>query len=204
MNSLKSQSYKQLLASILREKPDSYLMDELYHRFPTPAALADVTEEELLSVKGIGIARVRQILSTVQLVQEFTAPVDESPLIRSPKDVYELLGMELRYAPKELFVCLFLNTKNCVISKEVISIGTLNASLVHPREVFRAAIKRNSASIICCHNHPSGNPEPSIEDVKITKRLISAGDLIGIDLLDHIIIGGHRYLSLKEQGLLVD
>jgi DNA repair protein RadC len=92
---------------------------------------------------------------------------------------------ELRYLQKEHFVCLFLNTKNHVIGQETLSVGSLNASIVHPREVFRAAIKRSSASIICVHNHPSGDPTPSPEDIQLTHRLVEAGSIIGIEVLDH-------------------
>ncbi|MNM59149.1 hypothetical protein D3C81_703940 [compost metagenome] len=93
-----------------------------------------------------------------------------------------------------------MNTKNRVIFKEVISIGSLNAAIVHPREVFRAAIKRCSASLICAHNHPSGDSTPSPEDVNLTKRLVAAGEIIGIEVLDHVIIGGNQFYSLKEHG----
>ena len=109
---------------------------------------------------------------------------------------------ELRYLKKEHFICLFLNTKNQLIAQETLSVGTLNASLVHPREVFRAAIKCSSASLICVHNHPSGDPTPSPEDVALTKRLVEAGELVGIDVLDHIVIGEQQFISLKEQGLM--
>lgn len=109
---------------------------------------------------------------------------------------------DLRYLQKEHFVCLFLNTKNHVLAQETLSIGSLNASIVHPREIFRAAIKRSSASIICAHNHPSGDPTPSPEDIQITERLVQAGELIGIEVLDHVIIGDKHYISLKEQGLM--
>lgn len=202
MNTVRTQTYKHLLANTLRESADSYLIGELILRYPNPAALVDVTEQELMNIKGIGISKSKQIIAAVQLVQELAAPLPEPVIIRTPNDVFSLIEFELRYASKEHFVCLFLNTKNHVIAKEVISIGTLNASLVHPREVFRAAIKRNSASIICCHNHPSSNPDPSPEDIKITKRLVSVGELIGIDVLDHIIIGGHRFVSMREKGLM--
>jgi DNA repair protein RadC len=116
--------------------------------------------------------------------------------------VFNLLSEELRYLQKEHFVCLFLNTKNQVIARETLSIGSLNASIVHPREVFREAIRRSSASLVCVHNHPSGDPTPSPEDVQITRRLADAGKLIGIDVLDHVIIGDCQYVSLKEQGLI--
>ncbi|MBW7476679.1 DNA repair protein RadC [Paenibacillus oenotherae] len=198
----KKQTYKQLLASTLRENADSYLINELIDRYPNPVSLVDVTEQELLNIKGIGVSKAKQIVAAVQLVQEFTAPSPEPIIIRSPSDVFSLMEFDMRYASKELFVCLFLNTKNHIIAKEVISIGTLNATLVHPREVFRAAIKRNSASVICCHNHPSGNPEPSPEDIQITKQLVSVGQLIGIEVLDHVIIAGHSYVSIREKGLM--
>src|SRR5665647_2151693 len=114
-------------------------------------------------------------------------------------DVADLMTEELRYLQKEHFVCLFLNTKNHVVGKETLSMVSLNASIVHPREVFRAAIKRSSASIICVHNHPSGDPTPSSEDIQLTQRLVEAGEIIGIDVLDHIVIGDHSFVSLKEQ-----
>lgn len=198
----KKQAYQQLLASTLRENTNSHLIKELINRYPNPVALVDVTEQELMSIKGIGVPKAKQIISAVQLVRVFAAPLPEPIIIRSPQDVFSLMEFELRFASKEMFVCLFLNTKNHMIAKEVISIGTLNATLVHPREVFRTAIKRNSAFVICCHNHPSGNSEPSTEDIQITKRLVSVGQLIGIDVLDHIIIAGHSFVSLREKGLM--
>ncbi|THF73864.1 RadC family protein [Cohnella fermenti] len=202
MNNARKQTYKDLLANTLREDANGYLIGELTTRYPNPGALIDVTEQELMSIKGIGTSKAKQIIAAVQLVKEFAAPLPEPTVVRTPNDVFSIMASELRYSPKELFVCLFLNTKNHIIAKDVISIGTLSNAIVHPREVFRAAIKRNSASIICCHNHPSGNPEPSSEDVQITKRLVSVGELIGIDVLDHIIIGGHRYISMREKGLM--
>ena len=109
---------------------------------------------------------------------------------------------QLRYLSKEHFVCLFLNTKNHIIAQETLSVGSLNASIVHPREVFRAAIKCSSASIVCAHNHPSGDPTPSPEDIRMTRRLCEAGEIVGIDVLDHVVIGDGQFVSLKEQGLM--
>ena len=123
-------------------------------------------------------------------------------MIRSPQDVSELVMEDLRYLQQEHFVCLFLNTKNAVIGRETLSVGSLNATLVHPRELFRAAIKKSSAAIICVHNHPSGDPTPSTEDIQLTHRLAEAGKIIGISLLDHIIIGDRKFISMKEQGLV--
>jgi len=194
---------KSLLANSLREKQGSYIIEEIFTRFPTTEDLIEVTEQELISIKGIGQMKARQILAALKLAQ--TLPLSINPptyKIRKPEDVYKLVEPDFRYLKKEHFVCLFLNSKNVVIARETVSIGRLNASIVHPREVFRPAIKRSSASIICVHNHPSGIPDPSPEDVEITKRLVEAGTIIGIDVLDHIVIGHYQYVSLKERGLM--
>ncbi|WP_310549876.1 RadC family protein [Paenibacillus glufosinatiresistens] len=193
---------RQLVSESLRESNDSYTIQELFERFPTASELMDVSEQQLVSIKGIGKGKARQITAMLKLAKALTYPEQSNNAIRNPRDVYNLLEPELRFEQKEHFICLFLNTKNRLIFKEVISIGSLNAAIVHPREVFHAAIKRCSASLICAHNHPSGDPEPSIEDVNLTKRLIAAGEIIGIQVLDHIIIGGNRFYSLKEHDLI--
>lgn len=193
---------KSLLAESLCEKQDSYIIEELFLRFPTTTELIDVTEQELVRIKGIGMGKARQITSLLKLSRALCAPTKERYTIRTPKDVFELLEPEMRYQQREHFICLFLNTKNHLIFKEIISIGSLNAAIVHPREVYRAAIKRCSASIICAHSHPSGDPTPSNEDIGLTKRLADAGNIVGIELLDHVIIGGHQFYSLKENGLM--
>lgn len=165
--------------------------------------LVDLSVEQLTSIKGIGSAKALQIQAGIELGRRLArTTAQETISIRSPKDAANLLMEDLRYLQKEHFVCLFLNTKNQVLAQETLSMGSLNASLVHPREVFRSAIKRSSASIICAHNHPSGDPTPSREDIDLTKRLVEAGNLIGIDVLDHVIIGDHTYVSLKEQGYM--
>jgi len=191
---------RHLLIQSLREKPNSYIVNEILNRFPSIPDLLDITVEELMAIDGIGKIKAQQIIAMLKLSHVITQPVTQPDYIRSPADAYYLLEHEMRNIKQEHFACLFLNTKNGIIGKETITIGTLNASLVHPREVFRPAIKRACASIICAHNHPSGNPEPSLEDITITKRLVEAGQIIGIDVLDHIIIGSHSYVSLKECG----
>lgn len=120
--------------------------------------------------------------------------------VRGPNDAAAYLMPILRYEMKENFVVLLLNTKNKIIGHRVISIGSLAASIVHPREVFKEAIKASAASIIVAHNHPSGDPSPSGEDVAVTKRLVKAGKIMDINVLDHIIIGDSKYLSMKEKG----
>jgi len=165
--------------------------------------LTDMTVEQLTSIRGIGEAKALQIQAGIELGRRLASIRSaDSQVIRSPQSAAGLLMEDMRYLQKEHFVCLFLNTKNVVIAKETLSIGSLNATIVHPREVFRAAIKRNSASIICAHNHPSGDPTPSSEDIALTRRLCEAGEIVGIDVLDHLIIGDGRYVSLKEKGLM--
>ncbi|GKU79431.1 DNA repair protein RadC [Paenibacillus sp. L3-i20] len=203
MNNYQNDKLKRLVSESLRERPDSYPIQQLFEQFPTTAELLDVSEQQLVSIKGIGMGKARQLTAMLKLANALTAQTQDQVTIRSPKDAFDFLEPDFRYSTKEHFTCLFLNTKNRVIFKEIISIGSLNAAIVHPREVFRAAIKRCSASLICSHNHPSGDSTPSHEDVELTKRLVSAGEIIGIEVLDHIIIGGNSYVSLKERGLML-
>jgi DNA repair protein RadC len=165
--------------------------------------LVDMSMDQLMTVKGIGPAKALQIQASIELGRRLARTTMEDTItIRSPQDVSTYLMEDLRYLQKEHFVCLFLNTKNHVIGQETLSMGSLNASIVHPREVFRAAIKRSSASIICVHNHPSGDPTPSPEDIQMTGRLVEAGQIIGIEVLDHIILGDQNFVSLKEKGFM--
>ncbi|AGA58649.1 MAG: JAB domain-containing protein [Thermobacillus sp.] len=165
--------------------------------------LVDMSIAELTNIHGVGPAKAVQLRAGIELGRRLARrAASDRPAIRKPEDAAKLVMEDLRSELKEHFVCLFLNTKNQVLARETLSVGTLNASLVHPREVFRAAIKRGSASIICLHNHPSGDPTPSPEDIALTRRLHEAGALIGIDVLDHIVIGDGRFVSLKEQGYL--
>ncbi|MFD2829699.1 RadC family protein [Corticicoccus populi] len=161
--------------------------------------LRDVTLQELMSVKGIGEAKAVTILSVIELaVRMHSHSLEEEVYIKSPEDVSNLLMEQMRYYQQEHFVVLFLSTKNMVIHQETMFKGSLNTSIVHPREIYKSAVKRSAAAIICVHNHPSGDPAPSKEDIEVTKRLVECGELIGVDFLDHIIIGSGRYLSLKE------
>lgn len=165
--------------------------------------LVEMTVDQLTQIKGIGAAKALQLKAGIELGKRIArTTADDKVTIRSPQDVSALVMEELRYLQKEHFICLFLNTKNHVIGQETLSIGSLNASIVHPREVFRAAIQRSSASIICVHNHPSGDPTPSPEDIAITRQLTEAGKIVGIEVLDHVIIGDNRFISLKEKGCI--
>ncbi|AHV97069.1 RadC family protein [Paenibacillus sabinae] len=195
--------YMAIIANTLREKKSSYTVEEIMKVFSTPEELLGATEQELMQIRGIGKVKAQQVAAALELAKLLNTPKQLPAVIRSPQDAYELLYSELSYLTKEHFICLFLNTKNRIIGQpETISIGSLNSAIVHPREVFRAAIKRSSAALICAHNHPSDDPTPSFEDIQLTKRLVDAGDILGISVLDHLIIGGQDYVSLKERGLM--
>lgn len=164
---------------------------------------AERSWDELTHIPGIGPAKALELQASLELGRRVArSRLPEAALIAGPQDAADLLMEELRRLREEHFVVLFLNTKNRVIGRQTLSIGSLNASIVHPREVFRAAIRRSSASILCAHNHPSGDPTPSPEDKQLTRRLAEAGELVGIELLDHIVIGDNRFVSLKELGCL--
>jgi DNA repair protein RadC len=200
-------SHAELLAILLRTgtvaESAVSLAQRLLKECGSLRNLTDMTIEQLVSIKGIGIAKAMQIKAGIELGRRLSrSAMEEAPVIRNPQDAANLLMEELRYLKKEHFVCLFLNTKNQVIGQETLSIGSLNASIVHPREVFRAAIQKGCASILCAHNHPSGDPAPSPQDLEITERLVQAGKIIGIDVLDHLIIGDRTFVSLKERGLM--
>ncbi len=194
-------TFKLLLASTIREKEDGYVVNEIFTRYPSIQELLDVTEEELLQIDGIGKVKAKQILSALKLARMNPCPAESRFTIRSPEDAYNYLN-EMKYLSQEHFVVLGLNTKNEIIFKETVFIGSLNASIVHPRETFKHLIRRSCASAIVAHNHPSGQPDPSREDIEVTKRLSEAGKILGIDVLDHIIVGAQSYVSLKEKGYL--
>ncbi len=153
-------------------------------------------------LKGIGPAKACQIKAAIELGRRVNTHPPEQPKIGSPGDVAALLTDELRYLKQEHFMILLLDNKNKVIKTETISIGTINASLVHPREVFVKAIRQHAAAVILAHNHPSGDPRPSAEDRAITKRLLESGELLGIPVLDHVVIGGADYVSFKDSGYI--
>lgn len=164
--------------------------------------LTGCTIQELSSIKGIGKAKAAQLKAAVELGKRISV-TENGPdtAVRCPQDAAALLMEEMRYLKKEYMKLMLLNTKCQVISIEDISVGSLNASIVHPREVFQPAIKKSCASIIMAHNHPSGDPAPSKEDIAITRRIYEAGKIIGIELADHIIIGDGIFVSMKEKDL---
>jgi DNA repair protein RadC len=200
-------SHAELLAILLRtgtqRQSAIHLAGSVLQQCGSLRNLMDMSMEQLTAIRGIGPAKALQLRAGIELGRRITrSKLGETVTVRKPQDAADYVMEELRYLKKEHFLCLFLNTKNHIIARETLSVGTLNASLVHPREVFRAAIQRSSASIICVHNHPSGDPTPSPEDIALTKRLVEAGELVGIEVLDHLVIGDARFVSLKEQGYM--
>lgn len=202
-----SLSNQELIAILLRTgtKSESVLSlaNRILNYFEKIHELKHATLEEIVSIKGIGEAKAVQLLAAIELGRRLAQmQVHNRFTIRSPQDAASFLMPEMSSLNQEHFVTLFLNTKNQVIHKQTIFIGSLNSSIVHPREIFREAVKRSAASFICAHNHPSGIATPSPEDIDVTKRIQEAGYIIGIDLIDHIIIGDHQFISLKEKGYM--
>ncbi len=203
---VESLSDMELMAILLRTGTASVSAIELaamlLSQFKGLRSILDATVEELSTVKGVGLAKAAQVKAALELGRRLASrPAEEKPCIKSPEDAAGLVMEDMRYLDREYFRALLLNTKNHVLGLETISIGTLNSSSVHPRELFRNAIKRSAAALILVHNHPSGDPTPSREDLAVTKRLEETGKIIGIEVLDHIIIGDNKFVSLKAKGL---
>lgn len=166
--------------------------------------LYDIEVAELSTIDGIKNAKASKIVASLKFGQRIAQKVKEKEFVQisSSEDVYSYLKNEMENKKNEYFYAILLDTKNVIISKEVISKGTLDASLVHPREAFRPAIRKSAKSIIFAHNHPSGNPKPSKDDFLITERLVDAGDLLDIKVLDHIIIGKDDFYSFKKESYI--
>ena len=197
----------ELLAILLRVGNSRMSALQLAHhctsKFGGLRKLAAATVQELGSINGIGLAKACQLKAAFELGKRLATSADIArPLISSPQVAANLLMEDMRYLAQEYFRVLLLDTRNQVIAQRDVSIGTLNASLVHPREVFHAAITHTANAVIVAHNHPSGDPTPSKEDLALTARLVQSGELLGIQVLDHLIIGDGRFVSLKERGMM--
>ncbi len=165
--------------------------------------LPDLSLEDLQENKGIGPDKAVTIKAALELGSRMaTTPRQLAESIVTPGQAADLFMEELRYKKKEYFKILLLNTKNHVISREEISVGSLSASIVHPREIFNIPLRKSAASIILFHNHPSGDPTPSQQDLEVTRRLVDAGNLLGLTVRDHIIIGDGCFFSFREKGLI--
>lgn len=200
-NDIQKLSEIELLSLTLQESADSQVVRGLLSKINNIEELLQVTMQELDEIEGIRPQSAEQFLAGMQLAKRiYNAPSRVKEQLSSPDAVADFLMPQMRYLDREVFKCLYLNQKNCLLFTETISIGSLTSSIVHPREVFKPAVKRSAACIILSHNHPSGDPAPSREDIEVTNRLIEAGRVLGISIIDHIVIGDQRYVSLKQSG----
>ena len=195
---VKQMSNTHLLAHLIR-KPTA--ADQLMAHFGDICTIAEASVAELKQVKEVGVASAETIQAAFELSRRLSQTTPRSlATVYNPKDVYEILREDFQGQKQEILKVLLMNTKNRIEHIETVFIGTLNSSLIHPREIFRPAIRHSAASIILCHNHPSTDTQPSTEDVRATKEVARAGVLIQIPVLDHLIIG-EGYFSMKEEGL---
>ncbi len=196
-------STTELLAILLRTGIKGVNVIELSNKILTLVGTENIqyiTISDLRKIKGLGPVKCAEIIACIELGKRLLQ--EKQPLIAiSPQAVFDSLK-DIRGLKKEHFIAIYLDTKNQEIAREVISIGTLNASLVHPREIFEPAIGNLAASIILVHNHPSGDTKPSEEDILVTKKLVDSGKLLDIHVLDHIIVTNAGYTSFKERELL--
>lgn len=176
----------------------------LLSEFGNLKGIANASIEELSKVKGIGVAKAAQLKASFELskrAEESYLYEERKKAIRTPEDAVNLVKSRLRGKKKEHFVILLLDTRSHLITISEVSIGSLDTSIVHPREVFKEAISASASSCIFIHNHPSGDPTPSGDDIELTKRLVEAGGIIGINIIDHIIVTDKDFVSLKERGI---
>lgn len=206
---VKSLSMAELLALVIRtgskERSALQLAQDILEQAYEYGGLAAADARELLEIAGVGQSKACAIAAGVELGRRlYSGPVDSRVIVRDSKDAAQTLMGDFDNEKREHLVELILNVKGEVEAKYTVSIGELSATSVHPREVFNPAIRKGAAGIIIAHNHPSGDPTPSREDIDATKRLVEAADIIGIKLVDHLIIGENSYVSLRAEGLIRD
>lgn len=190
-----------ILGSGTKSMPILQLAQQIVGRFGTLRQLSEATISELCQVKGVGMAKAVQLKAAFSLgMRASKQAISPKYRIEHPLHAYHLIKDEMERETRELFVVILQDTKNYVITHEVVSVGNLTTTLVHPREVFYPAIRHKAASMIIAHNHPSGDPTPSPQDYDLTKKLIEASKLIGIPIYDHLIIGDQQYISLRQKG----
>lgn len=202
-------STAELLAIVLRTggRGESVLRlaERLLVQFDHLPGLARATITELMSAKDIGEAKAAEIKAALEIGRRLVASApEEKPRVTTPDDAFHLLKSEMMFLDQEHLRLILLDTRNHVLRTPTVYIGSLNTSVVRVGELFRAAIRENAAALIVAHNHPSGDPAPSPEDVNVTRQIVQAGKLLDIDVLDHIIIGRGRFVSLKQRGLGFD
>ncbi|MBQ6607878.1 MAG: DNA repair protein RadC [Firmicutes bacterium] len=192
-----------LLGSGTREASAVGLADEIISAAGGLRGLSELDCEDLIRIRGIGPRKAATIVCALELGRRVATETGKQRMcVRSPRSLAELFMEDMRYAHKEYFKVLMLNVKLEIIGMETVSVGELSGAPVHPRESFEPAIRKGAAAVCFAHNHPSGDPTPSDDDLKITRRLMECGDLLGIRVLDHIIIGDGVYSSLKEEGYI--
>ena len=192
----------ELLALLLGTADAPGLAQELLYTFGSLHQLARANKAQLMRVRGIGEAQAGRLLAVLELSQRLQAPpAEERPRITSPGDGATLLLPQMRHLTQEELWVILLDTRNRVLGIQTVYKGSLNTSVVRISEIFRPAIEAPAAAIIAAHNHPSNDPSPSPEDIRVTRQIAEAGKLLDIELLDHLIIGNGRYTSLKEKGL---
>ncbi|MBE6086279.1 MULTISPECIES: RadC family protein [Selenomonas] len=194
-----------LLRSGTRKKSVLRIAEEILARIKEQGlvGMVHISVAELAKIDGVGKVKAATLQAAIELARRLAVQQSAKiQMITGPEDVARYAMPHYRFEQKEHFAVLLLNTKNHVISMPEVSVGSLSASVVHPREVFRAAIDHAAAAMILLHNHPSGDPTPSREDIAVTERLVKAGKIMDIPVLDHVVLGRDRFISLKEKGLL--
>jgi len=190
-----------LLGVLIGDTSDAGVQ-RLLAEHPIPDGLWRVCAEDLVALDGVGPASAARVLACLEMSRRAaTWRCGPRPAVNTPEDVVDLCASRFRGLDREHFWCLSLNTKNRLLRLSEVSVGSLNASIVHPRELYKDAVKVSAASVVVVHNHPTGDPTPSGADIQLTRRLVKAGDVLGIELLDHVVIGdGGEHASLRDLG----
>ena len=203
LSNLSNNNDTELLSIILGTKPE-IIKEAVAEYNSVPNFINNYSVKDILKIKGLGKGTITKLEALWELYNRFSInkKLEKNYIISKPEDIYDLVKDDMKYFEQEHFRVLMLNTKNIVINIKDIFIGASDSSVIETRKVFKEALKYNAKNITICHNHPSGDPDPSKEDVNISLRIKEAGKIIGIDLLDHIIIGDNRFVSLKYKGII--
>ena len=199
----------ELLAILLRTGTTSksvlHLAEDVLAQYKDKglAAVIHMSPQEIASIHGVGLAKAATVVAAVELGRRLSERAAQTiEKVEGPEDVARYVIPSLRFEQKEHFLAMFLDIRNRILALSTISVGSLTASIAHPREVFREAIRYSAAGVILVHNHPSGDPAPSREDIQLTKQMMKAGEIMGIPVLDHVVVAGDNFLSLKEANCL--
>ena len=203
LSNLSNNNDAELLSIILGIKPET-IKEAVAEYNSVPNFINNYSVKDILKIKGLGKGTITKLEALWELYNRFSInkKLEKNYIISKPEDIYDLVKDDMKYFEQEHFRILMLNTKNIVINIKDIFIGASDSSVIETRKVFKEALKYNAKNITICHNHPSGDPDPSKEDINISLRIKEAGKIIGIDLLDHIIIGDNRFISLKYKGVI--